>query len=852
MVQFPHLNENSRTYPHTANGDVYKTLPTLDYMRYDSVKQVHLSNVPWSDGYDNVIDWTAYDRDTWFDSAAGLSVTIDCGVTYPVGDSIKVPMSYAVSERYNYLWFDLPVLQDGSYPLDYQPPMPHRYFYFILAREYIAPNTTLLQVRLDVWTTFLQDVRIANAQLARGHYAIAQSADVPDYLSDPMHNTAHLLHDDVTYGLADGTVCKYDEAFPLGAGEKYIVIACAMGKDDFIAQFDNLPEPNANPWAFSPLDYSGSKMQQPVFGSVDNIVPGSVYNYAIESRYAGEFLYQVAYWLPQIIQAVVCVFECPIEYLTIKDTFTVNDYTLHDIAGVYDVTIDTISLDRSMWAYDTRYADYTKLYTSPYSVIELQMGDRVDTVEIEKCGDLHIKLFTALAYPALYARACVAGVGAGSSVWGVKSLDWSDAYASAPAGDWLRYSLQWDIPCFAVYETAREQANYSQFHATNAAQVSAANALASANASADTSASNTTISANATKASADASADTNVTNTGLSASQSIANASATNTANSANSTANQYTSTTVQTLSNDITSAGAVADWAFERALQDINAETQAATNVSSGISSVTSAAAGGLLSGGYLGAIAGAGMAAIGVAGNMLTSGILLNAASTKVEASVTNSQAHMRAQNDISANIVTYNNLLSQNVTDTNNDLNTAVTAGNAATSNAIAANNAATAKANATRAQTAAVTTANASAATAKANASRAYNSSQTSEQAKYLSADNAPNIAIGSYSGDIKGDALNQRAIHLRVRTACTDAIRMCGDAFARYGYADSCYIEDVRLSQMRRFTYWLMDDVTVYAQACADVYARSIRDILLQGVTVWATPDDLMRGGIYDN
>jgi hypothetical protein len=55
------------------------------------------------------------------------------------------------------------------------------FYYFITDVKYIAPNTTELQIQLDVWQTFSRDVTMGNCFVERGHIGIANENQFDDH-----------------------------------------------------------------------------------------------------------------------------------------------------------------------------------------------------------------------------------------------------------------------------------------------------------------------------------------------------------------------------------------------------------------------------------------------------------------------------------------------------------------------------------------------------------------------------------------------------------------------------------------------------------------------------------------------
>lgn len=171
--------------------------------------------------------------------------------------------------------------------------------------------------------------------------------------------------------------------------------------------------------------------------------------------------------------------------------------------------------------------------------------------------------------------------------------------------------------------------------------------------------------------------------------------------------------------------------------------------------------------------------------------------------------------------------------------------------------------------------AVTTAAASRDTAKTNAGdtcdTAKNNALETREAQVFAAktalEQAQDVAGLSYgqhgtdkpvraadaSGDPTPDIFAYRGTQFRVRTQPDGAIRMAGDQFLRYGYRWEGAWDIGTLNVMPRFSYWQASELWFDATTTILENARrEIRDLFTNGVTVWASPDDIGKVGIHGN
>lgn len=134
----------------------------FDYGVWEAGTRVKLCRVRWDSGYVNVVDWRDLDRDTYFASVPGSTITVTkmtyCAPTRPV----RLNIPYARAFEYNYL-----VVHNVS-PVEGETTL----YYFINDMTYVAPNTTELQLQLDVWTTYSHLMQFRRAYVTRGHAAM--------------------------------------------------------------------------------------------------------------------------------------------------------------------------------------------------------------------------------------------------------------------------------------------------------------------------------------------------------------------------------------------------------------------------------------------------------------------------------------------------------------------------------------------------------------------------------------------------------------------------------------------------------------------------------------------------------
>lgn len=160
MTDFP-------AYPASDVGvDNFKTGIGFTPSTWPVSTRLTLCNVPWDSNYRDVAYFdSAADRTAYFNSLASTSVVLANATYCKPNDPVKVNIPYAECYSYNYLVVENPALPVGD---STTPPV---LYYFIKQVSMIAPNTSLLYLQLDVWTTYQLHVSFGRCFVERGHVA---------------------------------------------------------------------------------------------------------------------------------------------------------------------------------------------------------------------------------------------------------------------------------------------------------------------------------------------------------------------------------------------------------------------------------------------------------------------------------------------------------------------------------------------------------------------------------------------------------------------------------------------------------------------------------------------------------
>lgn len=590
-MEFSRLDDTK--FPHLDTASPYALKNTFDYTRWVPNTKVHMVNVLWGGDYSNVVkfaDDTA--RDAWFDAIEdAYTITLTSNARMVPDGSIKLPMPYDVACRYNYLFVDIPLATSKEALIqDETEAGVRRWYFFVGDISYSAPNTTTLYIQPDVWTNFIDSARLTYMMLERGH-APVYASDTDAYLSDPISNNRYLLAPDVNFD--DSSVVRDSKYIPVGSGSKYILIASTMGYEQIQREeagevvagttFTDPTYSDTSDWYGYQLqvngygfgngnDYSDLRACVNMYNRPGAVMPTSLDVYAIPAD-DSTFLADVRSKSPAFLRTIKAMFVVSEDMFAKALTLTFVGHTIYYAIGA-SKALDGYPLTKDMFGFDEDEARFAKLYTYPYSRIEVSDNTgKTSEIRIENTSGIGTEMLVSVAFPILDCRVYLTGVnGVGSQSYVWKNLNGDDMSKQVPNGDWGQLLFDLQIPTFALYmdaETsyvldsyssgfvnAREQALASYHNAVRSANLGYTNGIASADnahgnavRSADTAQSNANASASTAQTNNNASAATG--NTNARASAATANTNAVASADTQQTNANA-SATTQRTNTNNI------------------------------------------------------------------------------------------------------------------------------------------------------------------------------------------------------------------------------------------------------------------------------------------------------------
>ena len=918
MADFPHLNDTS--FPNLGNVNVYAYKNDFDYTRFVANTRIHLCTVRWNGDYSDVVEFGSDEsRDAWFDSLSDTeTVTISTPQKLRSDGTVKVPIPFDVACMYNYCYIDIPVITGSDDMVDYERPNGYRrWFFFVNDFAYAATNTTVLTLQLDVWTQYRNHVGISYMLLERGHAPVA-ATNADEYLSDPINNNRYLLSPDVNYG--DSTVARGGEFVPFGNGEKMLCLATTCSSTQMreltvctdTGNYFNGPKfsdatdyPDTtyrwqyqyqvdNYWWDNGKSYAGTSVPVSNVLSDNGRIMNNLHVFAVPYSDANKFVEFLVSYAPTFMRTVRAAFVVPRDLANIGGSFSFHDFTVYECDGA-EGDLREITLDKGMFGFDERFERFAKLYTSPYSNLEITDNNgKTVTVKIEETSTMTARYVTSYAFPYLRMRAFVDGIGGvGSDTYKWVDLN-GEGEREISGADWYRCCFDFSIPTFSLWvdgETEYQTSYYYRTLSNGRAQALTTyhNTVRSANDSyhavldeSATARDNAIDAANTVRTNAYNDASTLLSDnanlrTEASAITSHNNACATTQTSNAianhNSVTDATNTQTTGTVDAQNTAAVVTADKENESSVSIAN-NNNTAVGQNSAISAASSiagaiGAAGSGDAGGVVAGVAGAALAplsalvtitqtnantTVATNANTAVTGASTNAAGRVASIGVAQNSRMCTADNTkatadnnavVSCNTANTNSSNSRNSANANND------ASNIRTK---ATNTRDTAVSNAKNTRDTRASNGRYNRNAAVAAAQDVLRNSQNGAKYALLDARNSQPVAHGDTSGDPTPEYMRNRGVQIKVRTQSDSAIANAASQFARYGYALSQVWDDCdSLQVMRHFSYWKASDVWVYDMGDTNNAAQlAVQGILTNGVTVWSDADEIGAVNVYDN
>lgn len=333
--EFPGLPDNIYEYENQFN-----------YAVWSAGTVIQCCNVPWDSSYRDIVRFDSDTvRDEYFSSLTNEARTIEIsGMVYlRYNEPIRVNIPFERINNCNYI-----IVRNPWQPVPQAYNYQTTYYYFITDCTYVAPNTTQLNVQLDVWQTFGHRVQFNYCYVVRGHIGIANenstTENLADYLTDPEG-----LNIGDEYEIVNQEFIDFTDDSP------WIVV---MSTTDLEGDWGNKDNPTLN------TSKGGSN-----YG-----LPNGCRAYALKGAYFMQLMTQLSK-APWVSQGVNLITAVPQPFVaTASDSTELGNgipayriVTGYDNSEVYWFVNDWLSKFRI----PSRYTNLHKLYCSPYCAIEM-------------------------------------------------------------------------------------------------------------------------------------------------------------------------------------------------------------------------------------------------------------------------------------------------------------------------------------------------------------------------------------------------------------------------------------------------------------------------------------------------
>lgn len=388
---------------------------TMCSVPYD-VGNIHVGNSIIT-GKGNIVGWESWEqRDAYFASIKDKRVFKTKFRRFHNNDTIMVPLPFYEVAQYNYI-----IVDHEDFPTEYGVEgVIRRTFYFVRDFNMKSPNSTEVEILRDDWTTYVNLIEFKQFSMVRGHYAVANTS-VEGYLANPLENNRYLLTN-TDYNTERGRV-PYTNRLVFNEGEQVFVMAF-KADPELSEKYKIAPTDSSSESAFNIKIVAFEPSDVPTL--MENI-PAALY------------------------RAILWTAFLPSDFIDFQDAIDLFECTGYTVNIGDNKNTQLMRLDRSMFGFDDKYAGLAKLYTFPYSAIQLyDETGRGNMVRIEDTTGtiyLHASFLATLAGCSI--NASITGIGSPSRLFSIQSVGQRDIYIG---GKWYTNIFNWSVPTFALVQ----------------------------------------------------------------------------------------------------------------------------------------------------------------------------------------------------------------------------------------------------------------------------------------------------------------------------------------------------------------------------------------------------------------
>lgn len=381
--------------------NIYSYINSFNYGIWSENTILQICNVPWDSSYRDV--WLAKsknERDTYFEGLKETSYNIQLTAQKIVKpfQPIRIDIPFGTAINFNYVHVHNPIVAIPNQ--DDESSIIADYYYFIDDVTYIAPNTTQLNIHLDVWTTYAYDTTFKQAYVERGHAGIAADC-ATGY---------HRLYCDINEGLEIGNDYMISNKIFKSFMTTNSMAVLVISSIDLNSDFGTVSSPNLNTTKGGVVDHVPAGCQNVLF---------TINNYSKLCETIADYP-----WIEQGFQAIYAI---PYEILSTELQSTSD--TVHGIGCKILNDIDFKNFEKDYTIYTnacdnnfevdsyTNFRNIKKLRCYPYSIIEISnfsSSPLVAKPELFAGDSIQIKILASFVAPSLRAMVTFPKYNAGS------------------------------------------------------------------------------------------------------------------------------------------------------------------------------------------------------------------------------------------------------------------------------------------------------------------------------------------------------------------------------------------------------------------------------------------------------
>lgn len=331
---------------------VYEYQNQFDYSVWTPNTEITCATVPWDSSYRDIVRFDSKElRDQYFSEVGqyGYSFNLTGMVYLRYGEPVRVNAPFSMINQCNYLIVRNPIqpVPDTASGFGVPTRKPDVFYYFINDVKYIAPNTTQLDVQLDVWQTYYDRLSFGMCYVNKGHVGIANENSSQYNLSDYLTDTEGL-------NIGDEYEITYQWFFNFQNETPYIVI---MSNTSLEGDFGSVANPKL-------------RTSQ---GGINDGMPSGARAYALTADNFIKFMQNIADY-PWVSQGITMITVVPRVFCQLSPTTVeIAGVTANGLAPNPDADGTSFLLYDIYDHYDIpdRYKHLFKFYTAPYSFIEM-------------------------------------------------------------------------------------------------------------------------------------------------------------------------------------------------------------------------------------------------------------------------------------------------------------------------------------------------------------------------------------------------------------------------------------------------------------------------------------------------